>query len=93
MACAAIPSVAVMVLGVQFAARTGLGPVFAPAAAGGVGAAAAAQLGWVWAGLSLVMSFRAVSIWVPYEVKLPPFKGKLWPGPGPASAAAAKVLP
>jgi hypothetical protein len=39
------------------------------------------------------MAFRALSIWVPFELKLPPFKGKLWPGPATANKAAAKVLP
>jgi hypothetical protein len=38
------------------------------------GAAAAAKLQYVWLGLSLVMCFRALSIWAPYKLQLPPFK-------------------
>lgn len=34
---------------------------------------AAMKLAWVWAGLSLVMTFRALSIWAPYKLKLLPF--------------------
>jgi hypothetical protein len=37
----------------------------------------AAKLQWVWLGLSLVMGFRAVSIWAPYKLRLPPFRALL----------------
>lgn len=57
MALCAVPAVVIM----------NLGPHAVPAAA------AATKLAYVWFGLALVMSFRALSIWAPYKLNLPPF--------------------
>lgn len=50
------------------------------------GAAATVKLQYVWLGLSLVMCFRALSIWAPYKLQLPPFKALQ----GAAAAGRAK---
>jgi len=68
MACCALPAVGLMTYGCQLAAAAA-----APAAV-----APQVQLAWVWAGLTLVMALRAVTIGLPYIFKLPPFKEKLW---------------
>lgn len=59
MALCAIPAVVIM----------NLRPHALPTAA-----AAASKLSYVWLGLSLVMSFRALSIWAPYKLNLAPFR-------------------
>jgi hypothetical protein len=57
MAACALPSVLLMNLGPHNVAAAG--PL--------------AKLQWVWAGLTLVMTCRAASIWLPYTLGLPPF--------------------
>eukprot|EP00879_Flechtneria_rotunda_P026160 GHRR01027873.1.p1 GENE.GHRR01027873.1~~GHRR01027873.1.p1 ORF type:complete len:185 (+),score=66.40 GHRR01027873.1:68-556(+) len=57
MALCALPAVVIM----------NLGPHAIPEGA------AALKLQYVWLGLSLVMSFRALSIWAPYKLRMPPF--------------------
>lgn len=50
---------------------------------------AAGRLAWVWAGLILVMAGRAVSIWVPYHLKVAPFKAL---APAAAGGSGASKL-
>ncbi len=48
----------------------------------------AAELTWVWMGLTCVMSLRVISIWLPYALKREPFV-KLWP----SGAASPRLQP
>jgi Na+-driven multidrug efflux pump len=66
MAAAALPAMGVMVFGEQLA------EALVGASAGAT--AAQAQLACVWAGLGLLMALRALGIWLPYQLRLPPFR-------------------
>jgi Na+-driven multidrug efflux pump len=77
MAAAALPAMGVMLGGERL-----LGAVAGPAAGGSL---AQAQLTCVWAGLGLLMALRALSIWLPYRLRLPPFR-KLFNGEPAAPA-------
>ncbi|KAF6252887.1 hypothetical protein COO60DRAFT_491198 [Scenedesmus sp. NREL 46B-D3] len=74
MALCAVPAVVLMNLGPHALA----------------GAAPAIKLQYVWLGLSLVMCCRALSIWAPYKLRLPPFPGPA--GSGSTSKAAVAWL-